>query len=132
MAVDYYLKIDGIPGESTDTAHRGEINILNWSWSETLSAGPVTGGGGAGKVSMQDFHASKVVDKASAKLMLACTNGQHIKNAVLSCRKAGGGPDFLTITFTDAIVSSYEVAGNSGAADPTDQFSLHFAKIEFK
>jgi len=136
MAVDYFLKIDGIPGESTDAKHNGEINIASWSWVETEATG--TGGpagGGMGKVSMQDFRFSKAVDKSSPKLMLACASAQHIKDAVLSCsRKAGGiTQDFLTITLTEVSVSSYEIAGNSGAAlDPTDHFALHFAKIEFK
>jgi type VI secretion system secreted protein Hcp len=132
MAVDYFLKIDGIPGESTDSKHNGEINILSWSWGETQATGPGTGGG-AGKVSMQDFRISKAVDKTSPKLMLACASGQHIKDAVLSCRKAGGIlKDFLTITLTEVTVSSYEIVGNSGAdIDLTDQFALHFAKIEF-
>ena len=132
MAVDYFLQIDGIPGESTDSEHNGEINISSWSWGETQATGP-NPGGEAGKVSVQDFHFSKAVDKASPKLMLACASGQRIKNAVLSCRKVGGvRKDFLTITLTEVTVSSYEIAGNSGAAiDPTDQFALHFAKIEF-
>jgi type VI secretion system secreted protein Hcp len=131
MAVDYFLKIDGIPGESTDSKHKGEINISSWSWGETQATGPGPGGG-IGKVSMQDFRISKAVDKTSPKLMLACASSQLIKDAVLSCRKAGGIlNDFLTITLTEVRVSSYEIAGNSGAAiDPTDQFALHFAKIE--
>jgi len=132
MAVDYFLKIDGIPGESTDSKHNGEINISSWSWGETQLTGPDPAGG-VGKVSIQDFRLSKAVDKASPKLMLACASGQLIKDAVLSCRKAGGMlNDFLTITLAEVTVSSYEIAGNSGAAiDPTDQFALHFAKIEF-
>ncbi len=135
MAVDYFLKIDGIPGESTDAKHNGEINIHSWSWGETEATG--TGGpagGGVGKPSMQDFRFSKAVDKSSPKLMLACASGQHIKDAILSCcRKAGGtSQDFLTITLTEVTVSSYEITGDSGAAiDPTDQFALHFAKIQF-
>jgi type VI secretion system secreted protein Hcp len=132
MAVDYFLKIDGIPGESTDSKHNDEINIHSWSWGETQATGPGPGGG-VGRVSMQDFRFSKAVDKASPKLMLACASGQHIKEAVLSCHKAGGVlNDFLTITLTEVTVSSYETAGNSGAPiDPMDQFALHFAKIEF-
>jgi type VI secretion system secreted protein Hcp len=129
MAVDSFLKIDGIQGESTDAKHKDEINVLSWSWGETLAtaAGPA---GGTGKVSMQDFRFSKAVDKASPKLMLACASGQQIKDAVLSCRKAGGSQDFLTITLTEVAVSSYEVT-NGAAVDPADQFVLHFAKIQF-
>jgi type VI secretion system secreted protein Hcp len=132
MAVDYFLKIDGVPGESTDAKHNSEIVISSWSWGETQATGPGPGVG-IRRVSTQDFRISKAVDKTSPKLMLACANGQLIKDAVLSCRKAGGIlNDFLTITLTEVTVSSYEIAGNSGAAiDPTDQFALHFAKIEF-
>lgn len=79
---------------------------------------------------MQDFRFSKAVDKASPKLMLACASGQPIKDAVLSCRKAGGSQDFLTISLTEVTVSSYEIA-DGAAADPTDQFVLRFGKIKF-
>lgn len=134
MAVDYFLKIDGIEGESTDAKHKGEISVLSWSWGETqatASSAP-SAGEGAGKVSVQDFRFSKPVDKTSPKLMLACASAQRIKDAVLSCRKAGTSQDFLTLTLTDVTVSSYEIVGNSGTVvDPTDQLALRFAKIEF-
>jgi len=134
-AVDYFLKLDGIEGESMDSKHKGEIDLESWSWGEsqtgTFSAG---GGGGAGKVAMQDFHFVMKVNKASPKLLLICANGQHIKKAVLTCRKAGKDQqEFLKITFTDLLVSSYQTGG-SGHADilPTDQISLNFAKIEYE
>ena len=93
MSVDCFLKIDGIQGESTDAKHKGEIMVLCWSWSETQAMSPAAAGG-TSKVSMQDFHFSKAVDTASPKLMLACPSGQHIKDAVLSCRKTAVGQDF--------------------------------------
>lgn len=126
MAVDCFLKIDGIQGESTDAKHKDQINVLSWSWGETLA----TAAGGKGKVSVQDFSFSKAVDKASPKLMLACASGQQIKDAVLSCRKAGGSQDFLKITLTEVAITSYEIA-DAAAVDPTDQFVLRFAKIQF-
>ena len=109
MSVDCFLKIDGIQGESTDPKHKDEIMVLSWSWSETqaMAAAPA---GGTGKVSMQDFHFSKAVDTASPKLMLACASGQHIKDAVLSCRNAGGSQDFLIITLTQVAISSYQIS----------------------
>jgi len=132
-AVDYFLKLDGIEGESHDAKHKGEIDLESWSWGEsqsgTHSAG---GGGGAGKVAMQDFHFVMKINKASPKLFLLCANGQHIKKAVLTCRKAGKDQqEFLKIEFTDLLVSSYQTGG-SGHSDivPTDQISLNFAKIE--
>jgi type VI secretion system secreted protein Hcp len=134
-AVDYFLKIEGIEGESTDHKHKGEIDLQSFSWGEhqtgSHSAG---GGGGAGKVSMQDFHFVAKISKASPKLFLACATGEHFKKAVLTCRKAGKDQqEFLKIHFSDLLVSSYQTGG-SGHSDivPTDQASLNFSKIEWE
>ena len=135
MAVDHFLKIDGIEGESEDAEHKGWIDILSWNWGEmqtgTMSQG---GGGGAGKVSMRDFHFTMRVCKASPKLLLACAAGQHIKNATLVGRKAGTTQqEFLKIKFTDLLVSSFQTGG-TGSVDPVpiDQISLNYAKIEYE
>lgn len=132
-AVDYFLKIEGIPGESQDQKHKDEINIESWSWGENQSGSSSQGGGsGAGKVQMQDFHFVMKNNKASPKLMLACANGEHISKAVLICRKAGKEQqEFLKYTFSDLLISSYQTGG-SGQSDivPTDQISFNFAKIE--
>ena len=130
-AVDYYLKIDGIEGEST--ARKGEIDVESWSWGESQSGTHVGGGGGgAGKVQMQDFHFVMGYNKASPKLMEACATGQHIKEGTLLCRKAGGKQeDYLKIKFSDLLISSYQTGGSShGGVVPTDQISFNFSKIE--
>jgi type VI secretion system secreted protein Hcp len=134
-AVDYFLKIDGIDGESADSKHKGEIDVESWSWGESQAgAAAHGGGGGAGKVSMQDFHFVMKVNKASPRLLLACASGEHIKQAVLTCRKAGKDQqDFLQVRFTDLLVSSYQTAGDVSAdAAGTDRVSLNFAKIEME
>lgn len=78
MAVDYFLKIDGIEGESRDAKHKSEIELGSFSWGETAATAPGGGGGGgAGKVSMQDFVATMRTSKASPALLLACASGQH-------------------------------------------------------
>ncbi len=134
-AVDYFLKLDGIDGESVDSKHKGDIDIESWSWGESQSGTHSGGGGGgAGKVSMQDFHFVMKINKASPKLFLACANGEHIPKAVLVCRKAGKDQqEFLKITMSESHVSSYQ-SGGSGHSDivPTDQISLNFSKIEFE
>ena len=134
MAVDYFLKLDGIDGESHDSKHKNEIEVQSWSWGEsqtgTHSAG---GGGGAGKVNMQDFHFVMTVNKATPKLVLACATGEHIKKAVLTCRKAGKEQqEFLIYTFSDLLVSSYQTGGSSNSDVPTDQISLNYAKMELE
>ncbi len=132
--VDYFLKLDGIEGESQDHKHKNEIDLESWSWGETQIGSHATGGGGgAGKVQMQDFHFVMKLNKASPKLMLACATGQHIKEATLTCRKAGGKQEaFFVVKMSDLLVSSYQTGG-SGHSDivPTDQISLNFSKIEF-
>jgi type VI secretion system secreted protein Hcp len=134
MAVDYFLKLDGIEGESTDNKHAKEIDVEAWSWgeSQTGSSVPGGGGGGAGKVSMQDFSFVMKFNKASPKLMLACATGKHIKSARLAVRRAGQGQqDYLTFAFLDVLVSSYQTGGaEASGLTPVDQVSLRYAKIE--
>jgi type VI secretion system secreted protein Hcp len=133
--VDYFLKIDGIQGESQDKTHKSECEIESFSWGANQTGTASHGGGmGAGRVQMQDFHFVMRVNKASPKLMLACATGDHIKSAVLVCRKAGKDQqEYLKVTFTDTLVSSYQTTG-TGAADviPMDQISLNFTKVEME
>jgi type VI secretion system secreted protein Hcp len=134
-SVDYFLKIEGIPGESSDAKHKGEIDVQSWSWGESQSGTHAHGGGGgAGKVSMQDFHFTMHVNKASPKLFLACATGEHLKSAELVCRKAGKDQqEFLKYKLTDCLVSSFQTGG-SGGSDiiPVDQISLNFSKLEIE
>jgi len=135
MAVDYFLKIDGIDGESKDSKHSGEIDLESFSWGETQTGSHgFGGGGGAGKVQMQDFHFVMKTNKSSAKLFLACAEGEHIKKAVLTCRKAGKEQqEFLKVTMSDLLVSSFQTSGSAhGDEIPMDQCSLNFSKIEYE
>ena len=133
--VDYFLKIDGVDGESADAKHKGEIDVLSWSWGATQSGTmQYGGGGGAGKVQMHDFSFTMRMNKATPKLVLACSNGEHIKTATMVARKAGKQQqEYLKLTFTDILVSSYQTGG-SGDSDvvPVESISLNFAKIEFE
>lgn len=135
MAVDYFLKIAEAPGESEDQTHGGEIDLLSWSWGETQTGvGAFGGGHGGGKVSMQDFHFVMKMNKASAPIMAACAGGTHFKTAILTCRKAGDKPiEYLKITFTDVMVSSYQTGGSSAGDEvPLDQIALNYSKIEWE
>lgn len=132
MAVDYFLKFDGIEGESQDDKHKNEIEILSWSWGlvQTGTSG-YGGGAGAGKVNVQDINFSKRVDKASPKLMEKCATGEHIKSAFLVARKAGKEQqEYLKLKFTDVLVSSYNTGGSGGDEIPIEQISMNFSKYE--
>ena len=132
MATDYFLKLEGIKGESKDAKHKDEIDLLSFSWGATQSGTHASGGGGgAGKVSFQDFHFVMKMSKASPLLLQAVATGKHIKQADLVARKAGGKQqEYLKIKFTDVLISSYQSGGSQGGDDiPMEQVSLNFAKI---
>jgi type VI secretion system secreted protein Hcp len=155
MAYDAFLKLDGIKGESMDAKHKGEIDIMSFSWGLTQTGTHgVGGGGGAGKVNVQDISITKKVDSASPLLFLNCASGTHIKEGTLVVRKAGGTQlEYLKIKLTDVLVSSYEPYGETGAtgaapagsaanlrkdkwhvaADeiPLEEVSLNFGKVEY-
>ncbi len=120
--VDYFLKLKGIEGESSDKTHKNEIELLSWSWGATNAGSHASGsGGGAGKVAIQDFHFVMLINKASPKLFLACASGEHIPDALLTCRKAGKEQqEFFKVKFSDLLVSSFQTGG------------LNFAKVEFE
>jgi type VI secretion system secreted protein Hcp len=131
MAVDYFLKVDGIPGESQDAKHKGEIDVLAFSWGVSQAKATASGGGGgAGKAVFDDLLVVAQTSKASPLLWLACASGKHVKSAVITCRRAGKSPvEFLKITLSDVVISSYELDG-SDEEPPLDQIGLAYAKIE--
>ena len=134
MAIDMFLKIDGIPGESSDNHHRDEIVVVSYGWGESQpqAAGGTGAGGSTGRTVMRDFHFTMRVSKASPRLFLACANGMRIRDAVLTVRSSGATPvEFYKWILTDVTVASYEsVASVPSGEAPTDQISLRFTKIE--
>lgn len=132
MAVDMFIKMEGIKGESKDDTYKGEIDVLAWSWgmsqSGTFHQG---GGGGAGKVSVQDLSFVKYLDKSSSPLMLHCCNGKHIPSAELIVRKAGENPlEYLKIKMSKVLVTSISTGGSGGEDTLTENVTLNFAKVE--
>jgi type VI secretion system secreted protein Hcp len=133
MAVDMFLKLDGIKGESKDHKHPDEIHIESFSWglSQTGAHG-VGGGGGAGKVNVHDISITKFLDKSSPELMLACCNGKHIPTGLVTVRKAGETPvEYLKIKLTDILISGIQHAGH-GSDLLTESLSLNFAKFNLE
>lgn len=138
MAVDAFLKIDGVPGESTAAGHEGEIDLDSFSWgaSNPTTIGSATGGAGAGKVNFKELVVTKHVDKASAKLFLHCCNGVHFPEATITVRKAGGdgggsGRDYLVYTFDTVFVTSIDWAG-PGDEGPEESVAFVFGQIDIK
>ncbi len=130
MAVDMFLKLDGIKGESADHKHKGEIDIVSWQWgvsqSGTMAHG---GGGGAGKASFADLTITHTLDASSPILSLYCASGEHIKSATLVNRKAGKDQqEYLILKLSDIIVTN--VSESAGGDVPHESVSLNYAKLE--
>lgn len=133
MAVDFFLKLDGIDGESVDSNFKDNIQLLSFSWgaSQVSSVGG-TGGSGAGKVSLSEFTIMKTVDKATPKFFKSIVKGDHIKTGTLVATKAGGGgKPFLKIDFKELFVTSVQISGSSEVPMESASFSYNEIKIDY-
>jgi len=133
MAVDFYLKLDAIDGESTDADHTGEIQLLSFSWGGSqVTAVAGTGGSGAGKADLADLSVMKYMDKASAPIFKALLTGTHIKTGVLTAIKAGaGGKPFLKLSFEELYITSQQVSASSEIPSESVSFSYNKIKVEY-
>ena len=133
MAVDMFLKLTGVDGESGDSKHAGEIDVLAWSWGASQSGTMHLGtGGGSGKVSVQDLSVTKYVDSASHSLLKHCHTGGHIDEGILTIRKAGGDPlEYNTLTMKKIIVTSVSTGGSGGEDRLTENVTLNFKEFEY-
>jgi len=131
MALNMFIKIDGIKGESQDDKHKDEIDVLSWNWGlEQSGATHPGGGGGAGRVSVRDLSITKRADRATPQLMLACASGQHVKEALLTVRKGTPKPiEFFRIKVNDVLVGSVS-ASESIDGSITENVALNFSKVQ--
>jgi len=134
MAMDMFLEIEGVEGETQDKAKAGAIDVLAWSWGASQSGTMHMGsGGGAGKVNVQDISVTKWIDKSSTDLLLHVCNGEHYPKATLTCRKAGGDAlEYLTITMEDVMITSLSTGGSGGEDRLTENISLNFSNFKIK
>lgn len=130
-AVELFLKIDDIKGESTDFNHRDWIDLLSYSFGASNSGSLVGGGrGGAGNVQLQDFYFTKYVDASSPFLFQGVASGKHYAEAVVEILAplGNGGGQLVTYTLGDVLVTSFSQSGGGGI--PVDSFSLAFGKLK--
>ena len=134
MASDIFAKIGDIKGESLDSKHKDEIEVLSWSWGVQQSGTMATGGGGGeGKASFNDFNFTHHVDKASPVLLKACATGEHIKEATITVRKAGKGQqEFLILKMTDVIITSVNPSGSGDSAATAEAVALQSSKVDLE
>jgi len=135
MAADIFAKIGDIKGESLDSKHKDEVEVLSWSWGVSQSGSTDHGGGGGeGKANFNDFNFTHRIDKASPSLLKACATGNHIKEATITVRKAGKGQqEFLIIKMNDVIITSvYPSGSGEGTATTAESVALQFAKVDLE
>ena len=130
MAVDYFLKLDTVPGESVAQNHSGEIQVLSWSWGGTqTSTVSATTGSGAGKVSLSDLNLMIEFDKSSPKLLQGLTKGQHYATATLAAVKSGAGnANYLTFALTEVFIASLQFSASSEV--PSVSLSLTYKSFQ--
>ena len=135
MAVDMFLKLDDVKGEANDDKHKDEVDVLAWSWGLSQSGTThMGGGGGSGKVNVQDLSLTKYIDKSSPNLIMATCNGKHYKQALLTIRKAGENAlEYLKITMKEVLISSVSTGGSGGEDRLTENVNLNFGwfKVEY-
>jgi type VI secretion system secreted protein Hcp len=131
MAADIFAKLGDIKGESLDSKHKDEVEVLSWSWGlETSSS---AGGAGSGKANFHDFNFTHHIDKASPNLLKSCATGEHIKEATITARKAGKGQqEFLIIKMNDVIVTSVAMSGSGDTAATAESVALRFGKVDLE
>ena len=134
MAMDMFIKIGELAGESGDSVHKDSIDVLAWSWCLSNSGSAHSGcGAGAGKVNVQDLSFTKWVDRSSPELMLACANGKHFDKALLTLRKAGEKPvEYLKLNLEDLMITSLSTGGSGGEDRLTENVTLSFAKYKIE
>ena len=132
MASDIFAKIGDIKGESVDSKHKDEIDVLSYSWGVANPANFKTGGATAGKPTFTDLSFLHNIDKASPNLLKACATGAHLKEATITHRKAGKGQqEFLIVKMNDVLITGV-VHGGAGGSPASESVSLVFAKVDLE
>jgi type VI secretion system secreted protein Hcp len=126
-SADYFLKLDGIDGESIDEEHRGEIEILSYSWGMSNPTSIGSGGLSTGRVRMNEFTFTMKGGIASSQLFLHCAQGTHIREGIITVRREGH--NFVTWELKDVVITSFKTKGDPATGIPTEEVRMKFAQI---
>ena len=137
MAIDVYLQIDGIKGESQDSAHQGWIEITSAQWGvmQPKSATASTGGGHtAERCEHRTLALSKLADLSSPLLMQTCSMGKTIPKAKLEFMRADGDGHrvrYYEVELENVMIANVEQMIHDGSI-LHDEFGLRFSKVKWK
>lgn len=133
MASDIFVKIANIPGESFDARHKDEIEVISFAWGVSNAVrAPTESGGATERPTIRELAFVHAIDKATPKLLQACTTGTHLPDATITHRRAGGQQqEFLIVRLSDVLITSVSQAGGSEQS-ATETVSLAFRTIDFE
>lgn len=137
MAIDVYLQIDGIKGESTDSGHQGWIECENVSWSLTQpkSATASTGGGHtAERVELSEIRFVKIADLSSPILSQTCAAGKTLPKAKFEFWRADGQGErvkYYEVELENVLIGHIGQSAGAGAF-LTDSVSLKFSQVKWR
>ncbi|MES2820461.1 MAG: type VI secretion system tube protein Hcp [Pseudomonadota bacterium] len=129
---DFFIKIEGIPGESKDSKHAGQIDVLSWGYAVSQTSTSHTGGGsGAGKANFSELTFSHYVDKATPNLMKYCASGKHVPSVELTCCKVGdGSQQYMKVTLTEVLITHVRPMGSTSDPRVLEEVGMSYGKIE--
>ncbi len=129
---DFFIKLDGIPGESKDSKHSGQVDVLSWGYAVSQSSSShIGGGGGVGKANFSELVFTHYVDKSTPNLMQYCASGKHVPSVELSCCKVGGGQqEYMKVTLTDVLITHVRPMGATNSPRVIEEVGLSYAKIK--
>ena len=138
MSSNCFLKLEtpDITGESTDSDHVGQIQILSWSHSFNQPTSPTRSSAGGGTVEQAnhaDFTFAKSVDSSTDDLLKQCWSGKMIKKGTFTAYRSDGdnkSVKYLEITMENIIVSNMSVSGGTGDI-PVENVSLSYGTVQY-
>lgn len=131
MAIDMFMKVEGVSGESKDANHKDWTNVDSFEWGAIQPGSMTSGGGGAGKVNFNDLTVIAAIDKSTPTILKNCATGQHLSKVEVSVCKAGGEQiEYSRTTLEDVLVTAVKFIGAQENDVLKIQYSFQAAKVK--
>lgn len=136
MAIDAYLQIESIKGESQDSKHKDWIEIFSVQWNvhqPRASTVSTAGGHTNGKAELSEISFKKLADLSSPILQQTCAMGKTIPKAKFEFMRADGNGEpvkYYTVELENVMVSSVSPSTGEGGVI-TERVSLAYSKIKW-
>ena len=128
---DFYIKLEGIDGESKDSKHTNWIDVLSFEYAVTQSSSMATGGGGGvGRANFDALSFVHYVDRATPALLKYCAKGKHIPEVTISACKAGdGSQEYMSVRLFQVLVTHAGPVGTTEDARVKEKVDLSYSEI---